>query len=482
MRHTLIPLLWLELLMLGWLIGPTAVRAQLTLDQQRINASPYVYKLVIYSGKNEVGTMTAFKIAGYDGLLTALHGLTVPSVTLENLRFVAFRYSGYGDGKETERINANLKLQGINVAADLAFISYAGNTPAKLWSSKEGLKLAQDPVTGGNNVRVFGYPGVNILIGRNHETQAPAVHRLMELVTPESAVKLGQRKSPVLDQSVVNIGLTAIYSGDSGGPVFNMAGEVVGVANGGDFNLMRERLRSWAVLPKNIPVAEVSDLQKAEFRRLSGNGLQILMSESNPIEVDYNPIETPRITVGGTLSRPVWFMDGGVKGDWNFRNMNGRFDGYAEVKVGNRLLAGAYLSSRYLQYSVLKAFNYSIPLQAERTIRQAKSLDSYGVQLSALVARRVRSNSFVGAGFFPVLGNSEAARLRFNYRLFGGYRFYATPKRRLGLELRLMQVGQNVIQYSYRPTFGIARVTREIKPLTQWYVCGGLTYSVYRRE
>ncbi|WP_020605921.1 S1 family peptidase [Spirosoma spitsbergense] len=482
-----------QLLLLVILITPSCTWAQLTLDQQEANALPYVYKLKILSGKKQVGTMTAFKIAGYDGLLTALHGLTVPSVTLDNLNFVAVRFSKKGDGRITEVVKDNLlQLQGINVPADLAFIGYKPGTQKslKLWTKSEGLipANANYKVKGGELVRVVGYPGIDELIGRDRNTEAPVLFELGSLITPESYRKLGERQSPGLKQTVINLGPTAIFSGDSGGPVFNRMGEVVGVANGGDYN-QRDRLRSWAILPlpQNIPANGLSNDQKEDFKRLSGPGMQILMSDTNIPEHEYSDNETPRLTIGGTLSRPLWFSNEGIRlGAYN--QLNAAFDAYVETRLKEKWLGGLYVSSRYLQYQVTQKSAHNLPPpNGERQQHQGPTIDLYGLQISHIWHRGTVHNAYIGAGGLYVpdrfFNDYKDARLLNNARIFTGYRLYLGPKRNLGLELRAAWIHQNIKQDLIIRRLGIGDVIPDqLIPLNQWYLCGGLTYSFYRHQ
>ncbi len=449
--------------------------------KQRLIDQGYIYRIVVYHRGSPPKVLTGFKPEGYDGLISALHGFTSNQIT--GILAQTFKSTS---GVRHEMKESEITIESVSIAKDLVLLKCS-----KL-VKKGGIPLAKNySLRDYEELIVYGYPETMQLQGSPHKTPLPNRTQLGVMLksTPMYSV-LKTRKSPQLETEVIRLPEDAIYPGHSGGPVVNQSGEVVGVANGGFLVRGQLKIGSMAVMADNkLPDERYSDkaikVKIADVEKYPAVSLSASTDSSTPnqvISLFRFPPSKPFLTFGGTLSRPFWFFNDGIRADLDFRHTNGRFDGYAEVAIGKNWAVGGYLSSRYLQYTILRSFDLHIPLQAEQTVRQAKTLDSYGVQASYVFSRGVIHNAYVGGGFCPVLGGNNEARSTFNYRGFVGYRFYAGPRRKFGLEVRAMYVGQNILEYRWHPTLGIAHPIEVVHALTQWYICGGLTYSIYRHE
>lgn len=475
---------------LNWLLritslcGPLLLSAQsripLTVDDQRQLVYPYIYRITVENDRNQSSVLTGFKPAGYAGIITALHGLTLPG----KLTFTVVRYAE-ASGRTLEPTyptkKGKVEISYIDFDHDMAYLSCSDLETAG------GLSFARNPrLTGGQLLRVFGYPDRNSLENKEPKVYSPPLMKLREIVNDETLDKLKQRNSPSIESRVIQLPPDGIRQGDSGGPVMNEFNEVVGVANGGAFTDMGNPAISWAQLISGLPKQLFDDHEvRNQFVALTRRPVQLLMSKGQ-IRTNkklYADNETPRLTIGGTLSRPLWFSNDGVKlGDYG--ELNAAFDAYAETRLQDRLLGGIYVSSRYLQYQLVQEFSHNLPLPSgERQQHKGPMIDLFGLQISRLISQGTVHNAYIGAGGLYVPGGSQKAQLLTNARVFAGYRLYLGPKRKFGLELRAAWIHQNTVRDLIRPRFGIGQIERnQLIPLNQWYLCGGLTYSIYRPE
>ena len=464
------------------LLGPLLLSAQsriaLTVDDQRRQVYTYIYRLTVENDRNQSSLLTGFKPAGYAGIITALHGLTLPG----KLTFMVVRYAE-GSGRTLEPTyptkKGKIEIAYIDFEHDMAYLSCSDLETAG------GLVLARNPqLTGGQLLRVFGYPDRNSLENKEPRVYSPPLMKLREIVNEEALDKLKQRNSPSIESRVIQLPPDGIKQGDSGGPVMNEFNEVVGVANGGAFTDMGNPTISWAQLISGLPKQPFYEI-KNQFEALTRRSIQLLMSKEQIRTAKrlYTANETPRLTIGGTLSRPLWFSNDGVSLG-GYGELNAAFDAYAEWRLQERLLGGIYASSRYVQYRLVQEFSNNLPLQpSEQQQHKGPVVDLFGLQISRLISQGTVHNAYIGAGGLYVPGSSSKAQLLTNARLFAGYRLYMGPKRKFGFELRAAWIHQNTMHDVIVPRFGIGQIERDqIIPLNQWYLCGGLTYSIYRPE
>ncbi|QJW90610.1 trypsin-like peptidase domain-containing protein [Spirosoma taeanense] len=460
--------LWIGCICLSTAARPQSVKP---LDLQREEVFDYIYKLKVKNNRGQESVLTGFKPAGYAGILTALHGLTLSS----NPAITAIRYAD-ASGR-SEKIYKKVTLTHVDIANDVAFLS------CPELSAKEGLPFSRRPILmGGKTLRIFGFPQINSLKGRERRIDTPPVMVLQDILSDPAKSQLSRRNSPALSTRVLQLEPASIYKGDSGGPILNEFNEVVGVANGGFFNNSGDKITAWAVLISGVPQAPV-EVDNRAFRQLVENNVQELMSDWSVAQHrDQYDKETPVFTIGGVLSKPFSIGANGLHIDTDLKNLSGAFDAYAEVKLVNNLMLGGYASSNYLQYRIIRQFDQNIPLQGESAMATRRLVDLYGVQTSLLFNRGLLHQAYVGGGGLYLGNTTEQRQLLNNYRLFIGYRVYLGLKRTFGFEFRAMQLTQNEARDEWQPVLGNATIIHTVKPLTSYYVCAGLTYSVYNRK
>lgn len=457
-------------LWIGCCCWPAIAPAQSSLDQQRKAVFDYIYKLKVKNKKGQESVLTGFKPAGYDGIVTALHGLTLP----DNPTITAVRYAD-ASGRSV-KIYEHITLTYVDIANDVAFLS-CSDLP------KGGLPFSTRSIpAGGKTLRIFGFPQINSLKGRERRIDTPPVMVLDDILSPSAKSLLESRNSPALSTPVLQLEPASIYKGDSGGPILNEFNEVVGVANGGFFNNAGDKVTAWAVLIRDIPKIP-AQTSSGPFRHLTETNVQELMSDWSVAQHrDKYDKETPVFTVGGVVSKPFSIGANGLQIDTDLKNLSGAFDAYAEVKLIRNLMLGGYASSNYLQYKKIRAYDQNIPLQGESNEVTQRLVDLYGAQVSLLFNRGLLHQAYVGGGGLYLGDQNEQRQLLNNYRLFVGYRVYMGLKRTFGLEFRLMRISQNEAQNQWQPVLGNAQISRVIKPLTSYYLCAGLTYSLYHRN
>jgi hypothetical protein len=476
------------------LIWPLIVSAQprksYSLDEQREEVYSYIYRITVENDHNQTSVLTGFKPKGYAGILTALHGLTLPG----KLTFMIVRYAK-GSGRTLDPTfptkKGKVEIAYVDFDHDIAYLTCSDLV------TDGGLDLAQNPVgKEQKKLRVFGFPDRNSLESKEPDVYSPPVMKLDEIVNDKAIKKLTDRSSPKPDVSVIQLEPGGIKPGDSGAPVMNEFNQVVGVANGGAFTDLGSPSIAWAQLINGLPRIQVKDAKgqpirevNRRFQELTKLTVQLLMSNQQ-IRTDkklYGDNETPRLTIGGTFSRPFWFNNEGIKlGAYN--QLNAAFDAYLETRLKEKWLGGIYISSRYLQYQVTQTSAHNLPPpNGDRQQHQGPAFDLYGLQLSHIWHRGTVHNAYIGAGglYVPdrVFNDYKDARLLNNARIFTGYRLYLGPKRNLGLELRAAWIHQNTKQVVINRRLGIADIIPDqLIPLNQWYLCGGLTYSFYRHQ
>ncbi len=197
---------------------------------------PYVYRLVITGCEGASGryVQSAFKVAGFDALFTALHGVSGCS-SIE-----AFDYRGAPafEGRK-------LKLRQADVARDAAELILVSEPGLPIGDGLVGATSAPQAL---QRLLVYGFPSGRV-ISRGTEVHVadPALIRLSAWpgVPPNVRVALGDRKSPDPEKvDFVDIDGTML-PGHSGAPLLNDAGQVVAVADGG-LNGGQDN-RAWAI-------------------------------------------------------------------------------------------------------------------------------------------------------------------------------------------------------------------------------------------
>lgn len=462
----------------------------------------YVYRIEVRSQNGSEteapSLLTGFKVAGYPGIVTALHGLVVKMGTGQRPDIMAFSYK-YGT-TTNDKTYTNLVIEKIDIGKDLAFLRVDGLSDAgglTLLSSYNPHEY--EPVY------VYGYPESQALDGRNGSIQSPPNPTLGDLVMGEYKFRSGknlislrdyfsQRGSPALDGKVYKLNAGLVDKGLSGGPVLNEKYQVIGAANGGYYNSENIRMSTWAVSAIDIKIKKMKEYERGEaLRKLlqftNGNVLKSAEgSDAHSTKIvpqklarNYQQAfgfrkETPRFLIGGVVSRPLQPAFNGVTLNTDWTNLNAFLDLYADAKLADRIMLGGYLTSSYLQYKLVRRLGNGLPLEPEGINSSAKHyFDRYGAQLTLLPIRGVLHHVYVGAGGF-YKGPDDPLT---NYRFFLGYRQYLFHRKFVALDFRLVRATQYEKQLT-ASSLGNAQQT--VQPLTSYYLCAGLNFALFRRH
>jgi hypothetical protein len=451
--------------------------AQSTGQQPHDSLRNHVFKLKIYlKGEPDPIEQTGFKLKNAPGLITALHGLTWPDIKdINRLSFKLVRYTRNGTGRELKSVfdGESLAFTQFDAENDLAFIQCSDADFLKLsglsLSQSANLKM-QDPIL------VVGFPESKDLDLTPSYLKGPALDTLKGMINPELYNLLKPRNSPNPHKNVIKMMPFSASSGISGGPVLDNKGQVIGVADGGFFNRSGDKVSTWAIPINSSWQATMIKPDQTFYRIASDKGsAHLFSSKAKP------PLDLPLRTIGWTLSRPFILNAAKFDIDWDFTKLNAAFDAYWERRFkvfGERNFFGFYLSSRFLQYRIVREFAHGLPLQGEANLQDGPTVDKGGIQISRIMSWGKLHNSYVGLGGFGL----PKKPLLTNYRVFAGYRHYLTPRRQWGVELRAALLMYNVEEVRWHPRLGLARPTKIIVPQNQAYLCAGLTYSIYPSE
>lgn len=466
---------------------------------QTSKLASYVYRIEARSQNGSEteapSLLTGFKVAGYPGIVTALHGLVVKMGTGQHPDIMAFSYK-YGS-TVNDKTYTNLRIEKIDIGKDLAFLQVDGLLAAG------GLTLLSSYTPHEYEpVYVYGYPESQALDGRNGSIQSPPNPTLSDLVMGEYKFRSGknlislrdyfsQRGSPALDGKVYKLSPGLVDKGMSGGPVLNERNQVIGAANGGYYNSENIRMSTWAI--SAIQVKKMNEYERGKALRnllqfTNGNVLKSAEGSSTnqpkivpqKLARNYQKAfgfrkETPRFLIGGVVSRPLEPALNGVTLNTDWTNLNAFLDIYADAKLVDRVMLGGYLTSSYLQYKLVRRLGNGLPLEPEGINSSAKHyFDRFGAQLTLLPIRGVLHHVYVGAGgFYKGLDDPLT-----NYRFFLGYRQYLFHRKYVALDFRLIRATQYERELT-ASSLGNAHQT--VQPLTSYYLCAGINFALFRR-
>ncbi|WP_281557311.1 serine protease [Thalassomonas sp. RHCl1] len=181
------------------------------------NVLPSLYKVI--ATECNVGpksrTLTGFRVNGYDGILTALHG-------------VAGECEIFFTHEQSQTKPITTRIIGVDFSRDVALL-YAPKKPheAELIMGTEDMVIANSEVYAYGNILGLSATDVKLRIKSSNSHQI-----LKHLLTTSQINYFKTRKSPTIEVRVINL-QGPLTTGISGGPVLTASNNVVGVANGG---------------------------------------------------------------------------------------------------------------------------------------------------------------------------------------------------------------------------------------------------------
>ncbi len=234
--------------------------------------------------KHEVAIQTGFRLAGTKGIITSLHGVVgAPSLS-------AFNESG--------DVITGLTISMVDVKQDLALLSSA----ELVKRSAAGLALSGSRAVPNESLEVFGHPaGINLYI-KPVTVSKQAGRRLSDLIPPGSAEEFRERDSPASAIPVISIDGNLV-PGDSGAPVLDGAGRVLGVVDGG--LLGGAAAISWAIPLSAVKWKDTGESQ-ADLQRIENlNVGDLFASQESREPGDEKPLFAAEI--GAPIVNPGQF-------------------------------------------------------------------------------------------------------------------------------------------------------------------------------
>lgn len=255
-------------------------------------------------------TQTGFRIHGLKGIVTALHG-------------VAGCTTVKAQSKQGPVLSAALSMTAVDVDNDLALLTSDELNAV----SDDGLTLmSSNNLTPLQSVKVTGHPyGIGSLTTQLI-LRDPPIRTLRELLTEDAITALAARKSPSPSISVLSV-QGAIVPGNSGAPVFNISGEVVGVADGGLFGGATDI--TWAIPVQNVQWKTISQTLTDRVRQLGSMNADALFSfdENVPPRFPITLEEQKEFSKGLMATKVIVTSDGQLEATTTTRG-TATFDGF----------------------------------------------------------------------------------------------------------------------------------------------------------
>jgi S1-C subfamily serine protease len=193
------------------------------------------------------------------GIVTALHGIAGCG------RITAM-------SKQGPILSQSLSAVEVDIENDLVLLT-SDELNAK---GGEGIDLAINPTfKPQQHVRVTGHPYGNSSLTTELILRDPPLRTLRDLLTQDALSSLLERKSPAPDITVLSI-QGAIVPGNSGAPILNSSGEVIGVASGGLFGGSTDI--TWAIPLERVRWREIDRTLSAEVNHLGSMNPTALFS------------------------------------------------------------------------------------------------------------------------------------------------------------------------------------------------------------
>ena len=255
-------------------------------------------------------TQTGFRIRGRKGVVTTLHGIA-GCATVK------------AQSKQGPILSSSLVLAEVDIENDLAFLT----SDELLVSSDDGLSIASDTsLIPQQNVSVTGHPYGIAALTTQLILRDPPVRPLRDLLTEEVLSALLVRRSPAPNISVLSV-QGAIVPGNSGAPIINSNGDVIGVANGG-LNGGATDI-TWAIPLQRVHWKAVSSVLSENIRQLGNTNPNSLFSfdENIPPKFPLTLEDRKDFSKGQMTTKIVVASDGKLTANTTTRGTN-TFDGF----------------------------------------------------------------------------------------------------------------------------------------------------------
>jgi hypothetical protein len=255
-------------------------------------------------------TQTGFRIRGRKGIITALHGVAGCAIVK-------------AQSKEGSILSSALSASEVDIEKDLVLLT----SDEIRAGSDDGFSLATSvSFTPSQSVRVTGHPYGIASITTQLILRDPPTRTLRDLLTTEALTALSARQSPAPSISVLSV-QGAIVPGNSGAPVFNSNGEVVGVANGGLLGGSTDI--TWAIPLQTAQWVSVSQTLRDNVRQLGSMNPSALFSfdENIPPKFPLTLEDQKEFSKGQMTTKIVVTSDGRLVATTTTRG-TATFDGF----------------------------------------------------------------------------------------------------------------------------------------------------------
>lgn len=469
------------------LLLSNVVFCQRMLNSQQYNyALTYVCKIEIENKKisQKPTTLTGF-LVDEKRIITALHGLAGKLDSYDKMYIKVTFYPLNKPIKSFDNEDRNkpeISLTGLDLTHDLAVLT------CNKCDNKSGLKIGKQ-LTADEKLHIYGYPNSNVLETQVLNLTSGSTEKLNKFIQQDAINDLGSLKYPNDTILVIKISSADIFSGYSGSPILNNKNEVVGMVDGFELDAFGVKRNGWAIPVTEIPIAvykpgtpQYATVQatakiKQNIKYIAyGTEVPSDSTQHQPQPIINFKHIPPKISIGSYLTKLYTLPSSGINPSGSLV-LNGFADLYIDFRINKGLTLGAYASSTFIQYQVVRQWENNIQLPATSVNNQQKKLfELWGLQATWWLRRGIMTDYFVGAGI-----GSNTNSFLVNYRGYAGIRHYLGPQRILAFEAKALINNQVVTTLVPSPRLGNARFVSNNFNLTNIHLCIGLNFSIGKK-